>query len=91
MNLVEAAKAKIQDQWSALAEITKQNQAKVLKHFRNAESVPTVLQIPPAMVIMIWAEMHWKMFIKLFLKPKQLWLDRRSFPEPMQLISAYPY
>lgn len=35
MNLVEAAKAKIQDQWSALAEITKQNQAKVLKAFQE--------------------------------------------------------
>ena len=35
MNLVEAAKAKIQVQWSALAEITKQNQAKVLKAFQE--------------------------------------------------------
>ena len=89
MNLVEAAKAKIQDQWSALAEITKQNQAKVLKAFQECrvgahcftDSTGYGYHDLGRCIENVYA----------VLKPKQLWLDRRSFPEPMQLISAYPY
>ncbi|NLM69660.1 MAG: hypothetical protein GX177_06620 [Firmicutes bacterium] len=35
MSIIEAAKAKVQDQWSALAEVSKLNQAKVLTAFQE--------------------------------------------------------